>query len=118
MKLIIDRKPNVFIYGEAQIAIPHDLNLKGYSYYFNASKPAQVDNFRRDMAIFFLHSLKFQLSKAYASNKFDIVWICLETGDDKPTNFCFFYTPGAHHPLSIRTRLYDIFLSKISIMHL
>ena len=26
MKLIIDRKPNVFIYGEAQIAIPHDLN--------------------------------------------------------------------------------------------
>ena len=30
IKLINDRKPNVFIYGEAQIAIPHDLNLKGY----------------------------------------------------------------------------------------
>ena len=115
IKLINDRKPNVFIYGEAQIAIPHDLNLKGYSYYLHASKPAQVDNFRRGMAIFFLHRLKFQLSEAYASNKFDIVWMRLETGDDKPTHFCFFYAPGAHHPLSIRTRFYDIFLSKFSI---
>ena len=71
IKLIHDRKSKVFIYGEARSAITHDLNLKGYSYYLHASKPAKVDYFRLGMAIFILHSLKIQLPKAYASNKID-----------------------------------------------
>ena len=58
IKLTHDRKSKVFIYGEARIAITHDLNLKGYSYCLHASKPAKVDYFRRGMAIFILQNLK------------------------------------------------------------
>ena len=28
--------------------------------------------------------------------------------------FCFFYAPGAHHPLPVRNRFYDIFTTKFS----
>ena len=30
----------------------------------------------------------------------------------KPIYFCFFYSPGSHHPLHIRTKFYDIFSSQ------
>ena len=93
---LINTKPDIFIYGEAQVTSPQDLNLDGYSCYLHRSKPFSVDNFRRGIAIFFLHKHKFRVSKVYASNKFDIVWIRLTTGDG-PVHFCFFYSPGAHH---------------------
>ena len=30
----------------------------------------------------------------------------------EPLFFCFFYSPGSHHPLSVRTKFYDIFSSQ------
>ena len=30
----------------------------------------------------------------------------------EPLFFCFFYSPGSHHPLSVRTKFYDIFSTK------
>ena len=71
---ILKSKPDIFIYGEAQVASTIDINIDGYSHFLHRSKLNNVDNFRRGLAIFFLNVHKFQLSKAYASNNFDIVW--------------------------------------------
>ena len=34
--------------------------------------------------------------------------------DREAVHFCFFYAPGAHYPLPIRKKFYDIFTSKLS----
>ena len=112
-KLINDNKPDIFTYGEAQINSPGNLNLDGYSCYLHQTKPTSVDNFRRGLAIFYLKKHKFRLSKSYAAAKYDIVWLRLQDFDET-VHFCFFYSPGAHHPLPVRTKFYDIFSSKFS----
>ena len=102
MKLIKENKPNIFSSGEAQTISINDAKLYGYSRYLHASKPNSVDNIRWGIAIFFLDNIKFRLTKVYASNKFDIVWMRLETAN-KAVYFCFFYSPGAHHPIHVPT---------------
>ena len=91
---ILKSKPDIFIYGEAQISSTINLNIVGYSHYLHRSKLNNVDNFRRGLAIFFLNVHKFQLSKAYASNNFDIVWMRMDA-TDAVVHFCFF-TPLEH----------------------
>ena len=114
MSNLINRKPDIFIYGEAQATSSHGLKLDGYLCYLHKSKPLSVNNVRRGIAIFYLENLKFKLSKAYASNNFDIVWMRLETGH-KAVHFCFFYSPGAHHPHPLHNKFHDIFSSKFSV---
>ena len=81
--------------------------------FLHGSKPFSVDNVRRGIVVFFRKELKFQLSKVYASNKFDIVWMRLES-DREAVHVCFFYATGDPHPLPIRKKFYDIFTSKFS----
>ena len=110
---IIKSKPDIFVYGEAQIPSPINLSLKGYTYYVHRSKPNAVDNFRRGLAIFYLNKHKFRLTKVFGSSKFDIVWMRMENSNEV-THFCFFYSPGSHHPISVRTKFYNIFCSKFT----
>ena len=101
------------MYREAQIPSPINLSLKGYTYYVHRSKPNIVDNLHRGLAIFYLNKHKFRLTKVLTSNKFDIVWMRLDTKNEV-THFCFFYSPCAHHPISVRSKFYDIFCSKFT----
>ena len=112
-KIINEQNPDIFAYGEAQANSPRNLNLNGYSCHLHQTKQTSVDNFRRGLAIFYLDKHKFRLSKCYASAKYDIVWMRLQNIDET-VHFCFFYSPGAHHPKSVRTKFYDIFCSKFS----
>ena len=107
------KKPDIFTYGEAQISSPQNLFLNGYSCYLHQTKPTSLNNFRQGLAIFYLDKYKFRLSKAYASVKFDIVLMRLEDNEET-VHFCFFYSPGAHHPLIVQKKCYDIFSSKFN----
>ena len=49
----------MFIYGEAQVTSPSNLNLDGYVFYLHKSKPSSVDNFRRGMVIFYHKEHRF-----------------------------------------------------------
>ena len=90
MKLINNNKPDIFVYGEAQITTSQDIKLDGYTYFIHRSKSTIVDNFRRGLAVFFLEKHKYKLTKVYASKNYDIIWLRMENSDE-PVYFCFFY---------------------------
>ena len=48
------------------------------------------------------------MTRVYASNIFDIVWLKLVLGGED-LYFCFFYAPSSHHPLPARKSFYDQF---------
>ena len=100
-------KPDIFAYGESETTSSHGLSINGYACYLHKSKLSTNGNFRRGMAIFYLTKYRFHLVKVCSSKNYDIIWFRLNTRYE-PLFFCFFYSPGAHHPLPIRTKFYDI----------
>ena len=78
---LLNRKPDICIYGEARWGTSYLLpwfEIDGYLCYLHKSKPLSVNIFRRGIANFYSENLKCKLSKAYASNNFDIVWMRLQ----------------------------------------
>ena len=52
-KLLL-KKPDVFVYGEAETSFSLNLNIDGYICYLHESKINFAGNFRRGLAIFYL----------------------------------------------------------------
>ena len=106
-------KPDIFAYGESETPSPLGLGVNGYACYVHKSKLSVIDNYRRGLAIFYLIKYQFLLTKVYSSKIYDIVWMRLNISDE-PLFFCFFYSPGSHHPLPVRTKFYDELSSSYS----
>ena len=113
LKKFLAVKPDIFAYGESETTSSHGLSINGYICYLHKSKLSTNGNFRRGMVIFYLTKYRFHLVKVYSSKIYDILWLRLKTRHE-PLFFCFFYTPGAHHPLSVRTKFYDILCHQYS----
>ena len=113
LRNFLSRKPDLFVYGESETPSPAGLSVNGYACYLHKSKLNTIGNYRRGLAIFYLDKYRFLLTKAYSSKTYDIVWLRLDTGH-KPLFFCFFYSPGSHHPLPVRTKFYDDLASSYS----
>ena len=103
LKKILDTKPDVFVYGEAETPSPHKLLIRGFMCYLHKSKLEVESNYRRGLAIFYRTKYRFLFTKVYASREYDIVWMRLKTTSDT-LFFCFFYAPGSHHLLPVRTK--------------
>ena len=76
---LLAKKPDVFVYGEAETPSPHNLNIENYDCYLHKSKLESSDSHRRGLAIFYRTKYRFLLSKVYSSRKYDIVWMRLKT---------------------------------------
>ena len=113
LRKFLEKKPDIFAYGESETSSSHGLSINGYACYLHKSKLSVSDNFRRGMAIFYLTKYRYLLVKVYSSKIYDIIWFRLNTLYE-PLFFCFFYSPGAHHPLPIRTKFYDTFSYQFS----
>ena len=113
LRKVIDSNPDIFIYGESETPSSVNLSIKGYLCYLHKSKINQRENYRRGLAIFYLQKYRFLLTRVYFSKCYDIVWMRLSTLIE-PLFFCFFYSPGSHHPLPVRKKFYDIFTSTYS----
>ena len=114
LEKFLESKPDVFFdYGESETPSPLNLSIQGYVCYLHRSELNISGNYRRGLAIFYRSSSRFLSTKLYASRKYDIVWMRLNTLLE-PLFFCFFYSPGSHHALAVRTEFYDIFSSQIS----
>ena len=113
LKKFLTTKPDVFVYGEAETHSPLDLNIDGYICYLHGSKINTPGNFRRGLAIFYLDKYRFLFTKVYACKTYDIVWMRMKTSSEI-LHFCFFYSPGSHHPLPIRTKFYNHFFTEFS----
>ena len=113
LKKLLDTKPDVFVYGEAETPSPHKLLIRGFMCYLHKSKLAVESNYRRGLAIFYRTKYRFIFTKVYASRKYDIVWMRLKT-TSYTLFFCFFYAPGSHHLLPVRTKFYDDLFSSFS----
>ena len=111
LKLINKTRADIFAYGEALLSSQLNVNLDGYWCYLHKAKPISVDNLRRGLAIFYLDKHKYRISKKYASKNFDFVLMRVE-GAHEAVHLVFFYSPGAHHPLTVRKRFYDTFYLK------
>ena len=99
---------DIFAYGEALVTSKRVLSLPGYFTIIHSSKSLGVNGCRRGIVIFCLGKYQQRISKVYASNKFDIIWLCFST-DKGNTYFCFFYAPGDDHSQSLRTYFYSAF---------
>ena len=108
LRKLLNSKPDIFVYGESETPSPIELSIKGYVLYLYKSKLNITGNYRRGLAIFYRSKHRFHITKVYSSKKYDIVWMRFDTPQE-PLFFCFFYSPGSHHPLSVRTKYYDIF---------
>ena len=113
LRALIASNPDIFIYGESVTPSPVNLSIKGYVCYLHKSKINLSENYRRGLAIFYLHKYRFLLTRVYFSKSYDIVWMRLSTLFE-PLFFCFFYSPGSHHPLPVRKKFYEIFTSTYS----
>ena len=113
LRKFVLRKPDIFVYGESCTSSSLGLSINGYTSYLHKAKLSVDGNFRRGLAIFYLKKYRFLLTKVYSSNIYDIVWIRLSE-PVKPLFFCFFYSPGSHHPLHVRTKFYDVFSSQFN----
>ena len=107
------KKPDIFVYGESCTSSSLGLSINGYTSYLHKAKLNVDGNYRRGLAIFYLKKYRFLLTKVYSSKIYDIVWIRL-SDPVKPLFFCFFYSPGSHHPLHVRTNFYDVFSSQFT----
>ena len=67
---IFYRKPDVFVYGEAETIFPFYLNIDGHLY---ESGLNLAGNFRRGLANFYLKRYQFRFTKAYACKNYDII---------------------------------------------
>ena len=92
---------DIFAYGEALAKNQRGLSLPGYFTIMHSSKPLRTNGCRRGIVIFCLQKYRQMISKVYASDKFDIIWLCLPT-DEGNAYICFFYAPGDHHNQSLR----------------
>ena len=106
LRKFLAKKPDIFTYGESETTSSNGLSINGYACYLHKSKLNVTGNFRRGLAIFYLTKYRFLLTKVHSSRTYDIVWMRLDTPHE-PIFFCFFYAPGAHHPLPIRSKFYD-----------
>ena len=97
---------DIFAYGEALAKNHRGLSLPGYFSILHSYKPPVPNGCRRGIVIFCLEKYQQIISKVYASDKFDIIWLCLPSGKVK-TYFCFFYAPGDHHNQSLRMKFYS-----------
>ena len=96
----------MFIYGEAETSSPSKLNFDGYFCHLHESRLNRAGNFRCGLAIFYLKKYRYMLSLAHSCRKYDIVWMRLQTAYEI-IHFCFFYCPGSHHPLPVRSKFYS-----------
>ena len=103
-KLLL-KEPDVFIYGEAETPSPSNLNVNGYICHLHESRLNIEGNYRRGLAIFYLKKYRYVFNPVYSCRKYDIVWMRLKSAEI--SHFCFFYCPGAHHPLPIRSKFYS-----------
>ena len=118
LRKLLQTNPDIFAYGEAETPSSQNLQLEGYICYLHKSKLEKPENYRRGIAIFYLIKYRFHVTKVYASTKYDIVWMRLKT-DIESVYFCFFYAPGSHHPLPVRTGFYgDFFFGFSKFSHL
>ena len=78
----LDKKPDLFTYGESQISRSSGLFLDGYKFILHRSFLKVKNNYRRGIVIFYLEKYHHQIAKVYASKKYDIVWIQLKTSAD------------------------------------
>ena len=98
---------DIFAYGEALASKQRGLSLPWYYTILHPSRVSLGHFTRRGIAIFLLEKYLQKITKVYASEKFDIIWLRLPT-NPAPTYVCFFYAPGDHHPESIRMEYYSV----------
>ena len=108
LRKFLSLKPDLFVYGESCTPSTQGLSINGYACYLHKAKLNVAGNYRRGLAIFYLEKYCFLLTKVYSSKRYDIVWIRLNF-PKRPMFFCFFYSPGSHHPLDVRHKFYDLF---------
>ena len=113
LRNFLSKKPDIFVYGEAETTSPFDLNIDGHICHLHESRLNLAGNFRRGLANLYLKKYQFRFTKAYACKNYDIIWMRMKTSGEI-LHFCFFYAPGSHHPLPIRTIFYDHFSSKFT----
>ena len=109
----LENKPDIFVYGETCTSSPLGLSINGYACFLHNANLNVAGSYRRGLAIFFKKKYRFLLTKVYSSKIYDIVWIRFSSLNGF-LYFCFFYSPGSHHPISVRTKFYKIFSSNYS----
>ena len=102
----LSTKPEIFAYGEAGSSTPRGLFLPGYSLLLHPANTYHQNSRRQALEIIYRKSLFHKISRAYASETFDIFWIRLEK-PDTPAFFCFYYAPGSHHSNDIHNEFYS-----------
>ena len=108
LRNFLETKPDIFSYGETCSPSSVGLNINGYATYLHKARLNVDGNYRRGLAIFYLKKYRFLITKVYSCKTYDIVWIRYNSPNE-PLFFCFFYAPGSHHPLQVRTKFYEIF---------
>ena len=112
LRKFLELKPDIFVYGETCTPSSLGLSIKGYACYLHKAKLNVANNYRRGLAVFYLEKYRFLLTKVYSSKTYDIIWVRLDF--PQPLFFCFFYSPGSHHPLPVRTKFYELFSTQYS----
>ena len=69
----LDKKPDIFAYGEAQIyKYTNEINIRGYRTIVHT---AQTKGKRRGIVIYYRKKYENVITKTYSSKKFDIIWL-------------------------------------------
>ena len=111
LRKLLDKRPDIFVYGESGMSTKRGLFLKDYIFIFHRSYIKAADKYRRGLVIFYLKKYQHFISKVYSSKIFDIVWIRVKF-ECEAVYFCFFYAPGSHLPEDVRLKFYHIFTAQ------
>ena len=64
LKRIIEKSPDIFVYGEAETPSSYNLNISGYICYLHRSKLNEANNFRRGIQFSILKSIDLYFQKS------------------------------------------------------
>ena len=73
LRKLLDKNPDIFVYGESGMSTKRGLFLKDYIFIFHRSYIKAADKHRRGLVIFYLKKYQHLISKVYSSNIFEIV---------------------------------------------
>ena len=104
LKKYMSREPDIFVYGEALATkTTNEMRIPGYNIIMHK---AEINGYRRGLAVYYKQKHAYTITKANGSKTFDILWLRMKTRKDEII-FGFFYAPGAHQSEKLREKFYD-----------
>ena len=93
LKSILKCMPDIFVYVETLSSGNTSSLIRGYDTITHTLKPNTV---RRGIAVFYKTKFRHALTKDQTSEKFDILWLRLQTSSEEVI-LCLFYAPHEQH---------------------